>query len=252
MAKTPDYFHGKTILITGAGSGIGRATALVFAREGANVVCADLDPEAAERVANQVIQLGAKATFVQCDVTIRAEVDAMVGQAISDFGKVDFELNSAGGALARKPFLEITDDLWERTYALNVKGTFNSAQAIIPHMLQNGAGVIVNIASVAAKVGGAGNSIHYASSKGAVDTMTMGIGREFARQGIRCLSISPGVVDTAFHNETPETVLQAFNDLTPMGRMAAPEEIAETVLFACSDAAPYMTADTIYVSGGLR
>ena len=252
MAKTPDYFHGKTILITGAGSGIGRATALVFAREGANIVCADLDPEAAERVANQVIQMGAKATFVQCDVTVRAEVNVMVGQAIKDFGKVDFELNSAGGALARKPFLEITEDLWERTYALNVKGTFNSTQAIIPHMLENGAGVIVNIASVAAKVGGAGNSIHYASSKGAVDTMTMGIGREFARRGIRCLSISPGVVDTAFHTETPETVLQAYNDLTPMGRMAAPEEIAETVLFACSDAAPYMTADTIYVSGGLR
>ena len=252
MAKTPDYFHGKTILITGAGSGIGRATALVFAREGANVVCADLDPDAAERVANQVIQMGAKATFVQCDVTVRAEVNVMVGQAIKDFGKVDFELNSAGGALARKPFLEITEDLWERTYALNVKGTFNSTQAIIPHMLENGAGVIVNIASVAAKVGGAGNSIHYASSKGAVDTMTMGIGREFARRGIRCLSISPGVVDTAFHTETPETVLQAYNDLTPMGRMAAPEEIAETVLFACSDAAPYMTADTIYVSGGLR
>jgi 3-oxoacyl-[acyl-carrier protein] reductase len=252
MAKTPDYFHGKTILITGAGSGIGRATALVFAREGANIVCADLDPEAAERVANQVIQMGAKATFVQCDVTVRAEVNVMVGQAIKDFGKVDFELNSAGGALARKPFLEITEDLWERTYALNVKGTFNSTQAIIPHMLENGAGVIVNIASVAAKVGGAGNSIHYASSKGAVDTMTMGVGREFARRGIRCLSISPGVVDTAFHTETPETVLQAYNDLTPMGRMAAPEEIAETVLFACSDAAPYMTADTIYVSGGLR
>jgi len=252
MAKTPDYFHGKTILITGAGSGIGRATALVFAREGANIVCADLDPEAAERVANQVIQMGAKATFVQCDVTVRAEVNVMVGQAIKDFGKVDFELNSAGGALARKPFLEITEDLWERTYSLNVKGTFNSTQAIIPHMLENGAGVIVNIASVAAKVGGAGNSIHYASSKGAVDTMTMGVGREFARRGIRCLSISPGVVDTAFHTETPETVLQAYNDLTPMGRMAAPEEIAETVLFACSDAAPYMTADTIYVSGGLR
>jgi 3-oxoacyl-[acyl-carrier protein] reductase len=252
MPKTPDYFHGKTILITGAGSGIGKATALVFAREGANVVCADLDPEAAERVANQVIQMGAKATFVQCDVTARAEVDAMVAQAIKDFGKVDFELNSAGGALSRKPFLEITEDLWERTYALNVKGTFNSAQAIIPHMLEKGSGVIVNIASVAAKVGGAGNSIHYASSKGAVDTMTMGIGREFARRGIRCLSISPGVVDTAFHAETPETVLQAYNDLTPMGRMAAPEEIAETVLFACSDAAPYMTADTIYVSGGLR
>jgi NAD(P)-dependent dehydrogenase (short-subunit alcohol dehydrogenase family) len=251
MPKTPDYFHDKTILITGAGSGIGRSTALVFAREGANVVCADIDPDA-ERVANQVIQLGAKASFVKCDVTNRVEVDAMVAQAISDFGHVDFELNAAGGALARKSFLEITNDLWERTYALNVKGTFNSAQAVIPHMLEKGGGVIVNIASVAARVGGAGNSVHYASSKGAVDTMTMGIGREFAGRGIRCLSISPGVVDTPFHKETPDEVLSMYSELTPMGRMAQPEEIAETVLFACSDAAPYMTADTIMVSGGLR
>jgi len=252
MPKTPDYFHGKTILITGAGSGIGRSAALIFAREGANVVCSDIDADAAERVANQVIQMGAKATFNRCDVTDRAQVDAMVAQAIEDFGRVDFELNAAGGALARKPFLEITDDLWERTYALNVKGTFNAAQAVIPHMLEKGGGVIVNIASIASKVGGPGNSVHYASSKGAVDTMTMGIGREFAGQGIRCLSISPGVVDTPFHDSTPQEVLDMYSQATPMGRMAQPEEIAETVLFACSDAAPYMTADTIKVSGGLR
>ena len=252
MPKTPDYFHGKTILITGAGSGIGRSAALIFAREGANVVCSDIDADAAERVANQVIQMGAKATFNRCDVTDRPQVDAMVAQAIKDFGRVDFELNAAGGALARKPFLEITDDLWEPTYALNVKGTFNAAQAVIPHMLENGGGVIVNIASIASKVGGPGNSVHYASCKGAVDTMTMGIGREFAGQGIRCLSISPGVVDTPFHDSTPQEVLDMYSQATPMGRMAQPEEIAETVLFACSDAAPYMTADTIKVSGGLR
>ncbi|MDE0409701.1 MAG: SDR family oxidoreductase, partial [Alphaproteobacteria bacterium] len=180
MPRDPDYFKDKTILITGAGSGIGRATALVFAREGSNVVCADIDPDAAERTANQVIQLGAKATFVACDVTVRAEVDAAVAQAVSDFGRVDFELNAAGAALARKPFLEITEELWERTYALNVRGTFNGAQAILPHMLEKGGGVIVNIASVAARIGGAGNSVHYASSKGAVHTMTLGIGREFA------------------------------------------------------------------------
>jgi len=252
MPKTPDYFHGKTILITGAGSGIGRSAVLIFAREGANVVCSDIDADAAERVANQVIQMGAKATFNRCDVTDRPQVDAMVAQAIEDFGRVDFELNAAGGALARKPFLEITDDLWERTYALNVKGTFNAAQAVIPHMLEKGGGVIVNIASIASKVGGPGNSVHYASSKGAVDTMTMGIGREFAGQGIRCLSISPGVVDTPFHDSTPQEVLDMYSQATPMGRMAQPEEIAETVLFACSDAAPYMTADTIKVSGGLR
>jgi 3-oxoacyl-[acyl-carrier protein] reductase len=252
MVKTPDFFKNKTILITGAGSGIGRATANVFAREGANVVCVDVDIAAAERTANQVIQLGSKALYIQCDVTDRAQVETMISKALEQFRIIDFELNSAGGAIARKPFLEITNELWEKTYALNVTGTFNTTQAIIPHMLSQKSGVIVNIASVAAKVGGAGNSIHYASSKGAVDTMTMGIAREFASQGIRCLSISPGVVDTAFHNETPPEVLQGYNILTPMGRMAAPEEIAETILFVCSDAAPYMTADTIYVSGGLR
>jgi 3-oxoacyl-[acyl-carrier protein] reductase len=252
MVKTPDFFKNKTILITGAGSGIGRATANVFAREGANVVCVDVDIAAAERTANQVIQLGSKALYIQCDVTDRAQVETMISKALEQFRIIDFELNSAGGAIARKPFLEITNELWEKTYALNVTGTFNTTQAIIPHMLSQKSGVIVNIASVAAKVGGAGNSIHYASSKGAVDTMTMGIAREFASQGIRCLSISPGVVDTAFHNETPPEVLQGYNSLTPMGRMAAPDEIAETILFVCSDAAPYMTADTIYVSGGLR
>jgi 3-oxoacyl-[acyl-carrier protein] reductase len=196
--------------------------------------------------------MGSKAIHLQCDVTNRKQVANMVKEAIAQFGNIHFELNSAGGALARKPFLEITNELWEKTYALNVTGTFNTAQAIIPHMLDNKYGVIVNIASVAAKVGGAGNSVHYASSKGAVDTMTMGIAREFAGKGIRCLSISPGVVDTAFHDQTPAEVLEGYTNLTPMGRMANPEEIAETILFACSDAAPYMTADTIYVSGGLR
>ncbi len=252
MPKTPDYFEDKAILITGAGSGIGRATALIFAREGANVVCGDIDEEAAERVANQVRQMGCLATHAKCDVTKRAEVDAMVNHGIETFGRIHFELNSAGAALARKPFLEISEDLWDRSYALNVKGTFNSAQAIIPHMLEIGGGTIVNIASLAIKIGGPGNSVHYASAKGAVNVMTNGIGREFAGRGIRCLSISPGPVDTPFHAETPPELLRSFSDEVPMGRMAAPEEIAETVLFACSDAAPFMTADTIFVSGGQR
>ena len=252
MPRDPDYFRNKTILIAGAGSGIGRATALTFAREGANAVCADIDAEAAERTANQVIQMGARASFAACDVTVRADVDAAVAQAIDEFGRVEFELNAAGAALARKPFLEITEELWERTYALNVRGTFNGAQAILPHMLERGGGVIVNIASVAARIGGAGNSVHYASSKGAVHTMTLGIGREFASRGVRCLSISPGIVETPFHDNTPPEVLEAYATQTPIGRMAQPEEIAETVLFACSDAASYLTADTIFVTGGLR
>jgi 3-oxoacyl-[acyl-carrier protein] reductase len=249
---TPDYFKDKTILITGAGSGIGRASALVFAREGANVVCSDIDEAAAKRVADQVIQLGAEASHVTCDVTKRPAVDAMVAHAIERFGRVDFELNSAGAALSRKPFLEISEELWDMSYDLNVKGTFNCAQAIIPHMLDQGGGVIVNLASIAIKMGGAGNSVHYASSKGAVHVMTTGIGREFAGRGIRCLSISPGPVDTPFHAETPPELLEFFKEQVPMGRLATAEEIAETVLFACSEGAAYMTADTIFVSGGMR
>ena len=164
MPRTVNYYKGKTIVITGAGSGIGRATAKVFGREGANVVATDIDVEGAERTANEVIQIGAKATFARCDVTVRAEVDAALKHAVEDFGRLHFALNSAGGAMGRRPFLDIDQELWERTYALNVRGTFNGCQAIIPHMLEEGGGVIVNIASVAAWIGGAGNSVHYASS----------------------------------------------------------------------------------------
>lgn len=252
MVKTPDYFQGKTLLVTGAGSGIGRAAALVFAREGANVVCTDIDIEAAERTANEVIQQGALATGIACDVTQRQQVDSMVNAAVKAFDHIDFVLNSAGAALERKPFLEISEELWNKSYDLNVKGTFNTMQSVLPHMLENGSGVLVNIASLAIKIGGGGNSVHYASSKGAVHVMTTGVGREFARQGIRCLSISPGPVDTPFHDETPPELLEQFLNMVPMGRLAAPEEIAETVLFACSDAASYLTADTIFVSGGMR
>ena len=226
MPKTPDYFKDKTILITGAGSGIGRATALVFAREGSNVVSADLDAEAAERTANQVVQMGAKATHVQADVTKRSEVDAMVQHAISTYGRVHFGFNSAGAALARAPFLEISEDLWDRSYDLNVKGTFHSMQAIIPHMLEHGSGVIVNVASLAIKMGGPGHSVHYASAKGAVHVMTTGVGREFAGRGIRVLSISPGPVDTPFHDRTPPELLENFKSQVPMERMAQPEEMA--------------------------
>jgi 3-oxoacyl-[acyl-carrier protein] reductase len=252
MPKTPDYFHGRTIIITGAASGIGRATALIFAREGANVVCADIDAENARRTAESVVQLGAKALAVPTDVTKREAIDELVRRAIAEFGKVDFLFNSAGAAGRRSKFLDIDEALLDRTFDLNVKGTFHSMQAVLPHMLENGGGVIVNVASMSHKRGGPGASIHYAAAKGAVLTMTLGVAREFADRGIRCLSISPGPVNTAFAaaaNSSPDLVKKFIEDV-PMKRMAEPEEIGELVLFMCSDACGYMTADTVYVSGG--
>ena len=252
MPKTPDYFNGKTVLITGAASGIGRATALIFAREGANVVCADIDADGARRPAAQVTQRGPKALAVTADVTRREQVNDMVRRAIDTFGTVNFLFNSAGAALRRSKFLDIDDALFERTYALNVNGVFYAMQAILPHMLERGRGVIVNVASMSHKRGGPGTSVHYASAKGAVLTMTLGVAREFADRGIRCLSISPGPIDTAFQAaaQTAPEVIQRFRDDVPMKRFGEPEEIGELVLFMCSDACEYMTADTVYVNGG--
>jgi NAD(P)-dependent dehydrogenase (short-subunit alcohol dehydrogenase family) len=252
MPKTPDYFAGKTIIITGAASGIGRATALIFAREGANVVCADLNRDGARATADQVAAKGMKSLALATDVTSRAEVDAMVRQAIEAFGSVAFLFNSAGAALRRSKFLDIDDALFDNTFALNVKGTFYAMQAVLPHMEKNGHGVIVNMASMAHRRGGPGSSIHYAAAKGAVVSMTLGVAREFADRGIRCLSISPGPIKTPFQAaaQTSPELVQRFLEDVPMKRFGEPEEIGELVLFMCSDACPFMTADSVYVNGG--
>lgn len=252
MPKTPDYFHGKTIVITGAASGIGRATALIFAREGANVVCADINEDGVKQTVAQVNAIGSQALALNIDVAKRAAVEDMVELALNNFGRVHFLFNSAGSALRRSKFLDIDDDLLERTFDLNLKGTFYGMQAVLPHMLENKFGVIVNVGSMAHRRGGPGTSVHYAAAKGAVVTMTMGVAREFASQGIRALSISPGPIDTAFAaaSATSPELKQKMLDDVPMGRFGTAEEIGELVLFMCSDACEYMTADTVYVNGG--
>ncbi|MGA7490399.1 MAG: SDR family oxidoreductase [Xanthobacteraceae bacterium] len=252
MPKTPDYFAGKTIIVTGAASGIGRATALIFARERANVVCADLNHDGARQTAEQVLAQGGKALVLRTDVTSRTQVDDMVRQAVDAFGTIQFQFNSAGAALRRSKFLDIDEKLLDDTFELNVKGTFHCMQAILPHMQGNRHGVIVNMASMAHRRGGPGSSVHYAAAKGAVVSMTLGVAREFAHLGIRCLSISPGPVRTPFQDaaQTSPELMQRFLDDVPMRRFGEPEEIGELVLFMCSDACTFMTADTVYVNGG--
>ena len=252
MPKSPDYFAGKTIIITGAASGIGRAAALIFARAKANVVCADIDEAGVEKTAEKINAIGSQALALAIDVTKRAAVDDMVQLAIDGFGSVQFLFNSAGAAIRRAKFLEIDDELIRKTFELNVNGTLYAMQAVIPHMLAHKHGVIVNMASMAHRRGGPGSSVHYAAAKGAVVSMTLGVAREFATSGIRALSISPGPVRTPFQDaaqSSPELVRRFLDDV-PMGRFGEPEEIGELVLFTCSDACPFMTADTVYVNGG--
>jgi 3-oxoacyl-[acyl-carrier protein] reductase len=176
----------------------------------------------------------------------------MAKRATAAFGSVQFLFNSAGAAIRRAKFLEIDEALLEQTFALNVNGTFYAMQALLPHMLANRHGVIVNMASMAHRRGGPGSSIHYAAAKGAVVSMTLGVAREFATQGIRALSISPGPIKTPFQSaaqSSPE-LIQRFLEDVPMQRFGQPQEIGELVLFICSDACEFMTADTVYVNGG--
>ena len=244
--------EGRVAVVTGAGSGIGRATAGALASAGAAVVCADIDDSGVKETAEKINAIGSQALALTIDVTKRGAVKDMVQLAIDGFGAVHFLFNSAGAAIRRAKFLEIDDDLLDRTFNLNVKGTLYPMQAVLPHMLANKFGVIVNMGSMSHRRGGPGSSVHYAAAKGAVVTMTMGVAREFAAQGIRALSISPGPVRTPFQaaaSSSPELV-QRFLDDVPMKRFGEPEEIGELVLFMCSDACTFMTADTVYVNGG--
>jgi len=252
MARTPDYFKGKTVVITGGGSGIGRAAALLFAREGARVVAADIDADAGAETCRQLEAAGVEALFVPCDVTRRADLRDLMAAAIARFGRIDALFNSAGSALRRCGFLDIDDDLFERSFDLNVKGTFWAMQEVLPHMLDHGGGVIINMGSMAHKRGGPGGSVHYAAAKGAVVTMTLGVAREFADRGIRCLSVSPASVETPFLDAsgTSQAMRERILSGIPMKRMATADEIGELVVFLCSDACQFMTADTVYVSGG--
>jgi len=216
------------------------------------VVCADINEQGAHDTAEAVNGAGSQALVLKVDVCSRPQVDEMAQRAIDAFGGVQFLFNSAGAAIRRAKFLEIDDALMKTTFELNVNGTLYGMQAVLPHMLKNKLGVIVNMASMAHRRGGPGSSIHYAAAKGAVVSMTMGVAREFASQGIRALSISPGPIRTPFQDaaqSSPELV-QRFLDDVPMKRFGKPEEIGELVLFMCSDACPFMTADTVYVNGG--
>ena len=250
MPKTPGFFQNRTILITGGASGIGRATAKIFAREGANVIVADINGDGARNVAESIESVDVVAQAVTVDVTDRSAVDEMLSAGVKTFDRIDYLFNSAGSVGRRSAFLDIDADLWRQTYSLNVDGVFNTMQSVLPHMLENSYGVIVNIASMAHRRGGPGHSTHYASAKGAVVTLTMGVAREFVQQGIRALSISPGPIDTAFQSISSPDLKQRMTDDVPMKRMGTPEEIGEMVLFICSDACEFMTADTLYINGG--
>jgi len=246
---------GKTAIVTGAGSGIGRAIALRFARAGARVAVVDVVDESARATANEAESLGATSVVVACDVSRQADVTDAFTHVEACLGSVDILVNSAGVAHIGNVEQTTEEDL-DRLYAVNVKGVYNCLKAAVATMKGRG-GVILNIASVASTVG-IPDRFAYSMTKGAVLTMTYSVARDYVSHGIRCNAISPARVHTPFVDgylakNYPGREREMFDQLSrtqPIGRMGQPDEVAELALFLCSDAAAFITGSNVPIDGG--
>ncbi|NSX15176.1 SDR family oxidoreductase [Cupriavidus taiwanensis] len=244
----------KVAIVTGGGSGFGEGIAHTFAREGANVVVADLREEAAERVAAAIRDAGGRARAVRADVSREADTEAMREAALATFGDVHIVVNNAGTTHRNKPILEITEDEFDRVYAVNVKSIYWSARAFVPHFRQRGGGVFVNIASTAG-IRPRPGLVWYNGSKGAVITASKAMAAELGPDNIRVNCVNPVIGATALLEEfmgmpdTPENRAK-FLATIPMGRMSTPQDVANACLYLASDEAAFITGTCIEVDGG--
>ena len=246
--------EGRISLVTGAGSGIGRATSLVMAREGATLVVSDINADSGEETLSAVKEAGGDGMFVHADVSRPDDVAALVGQVVSAYGRLDCAYNNAGieGFMAGR-LHEYPEDIWDRVIDINLKGVWLCLKHEIPQMLQQGSGAIVNTASGAGLVGSRQMSA-YVASKHAVVGLTKAAALEYARDGIRVNAVCPGMIDTPMvqrliggRNAEYEATIPVRQ---PIGRLGTPEEIAESVTWLCSDAASLVTGLAMAVDGG--
>ncbi len=246
---------GKVAIITGAGSGIGRASALLFAQEGARVVVADIAQAAGEETVGLIRSQGGQAVFVRVDVANAEQVAAMVQTALDAYGRLDILFNNAGLTLPAR-VTETDDSLWSRSLDVNLKGVMLGCKYAIPAMLQSGGGSIVNTASMLGLVASP-RQAPYSAAKGGVVMLTKQVAVDYARDGIRCNCICPSEVDTPMHRQfiaespDPEATKRRLMERIPLGRVAHPDELARVALFLASDDSSYITGVALPVDGGL-
>jgi NAD(P)-dependent dehydrogenase (short-subunit alcohol dehydrogenase family) len=252
---------GKSAIITGAGRGIGKATALMFAREGADVLVPDLDPASSEQVAGEIRALGRKGVSARVDVTRSADIQRMVETALREFGKIDILVNNAGITQVRNP-LEMTEADWDRTLNLNLKAVFFCSQAVAREMVKRKSGVILNASSISGRAGKP-LLIDYCASKFGVIGITQGLAVALARHGVRVNAVAPGIVDTemwagidrewsTLEGKPLGSIKEARVASIPLGRIETPEDVAKLYTFLASDEASYITGQTVNVCGGLQ
>jgi 3-oxoacyl-[acyl-carrier protein] reductase len=238
----------KVSIITGSARGIGRATALKFAAEGAHVVVCDLDRTSIDAVVKTITGQGGKASGFVVDVTDRGSIDAMVSAVIAKYGRIDTLVNNAG-IVQDARMINMTDDQFDKVIDVNLKGTYNCTKAVIDAMLMQQSGVILNASSIVGIYGNFGQT-NYAASKFGVIGMAKTWAREFGRNGIRANAVCPGMIETDIIKGIPDKVLQTITERVPLGRLGKPEEIANTYAFLASDEASFINGAVIEVSGG--
>lgn len=249
------WLQDKVAVITGAGSGMGRATALLFAQEGARVVLGDVDEKGGRSAAQEIKDLGGEATFVRCDVSKEADVIRLMATARRKYGGLNTVFNNAGIEQPLTPSHEVSEELFDRVIGINLKGTFFGCKHAIPLLRKAGGGTIVNNSSVSAFANVGGN-LSYGASKGAIMSLTRILAIEYAKENIRVNAICPGVIDTPMNQrnldqaEDKEAVRQRWMSVTPLGRMGTPEEIARTVLYLASDMSSFTTGIGLLIDGG--
>jgi 2-hydroxycyclohexanecarboxyl-CoA dehydrogenase len=248
-------FEGKVVLVTGGGGGIGGALCRGFAAEGAAVAVLDRSFPAAAAVADGITRAGGRALAVECDITDRTSVDTAVATVTADLGPIDVLVNNAGWDLF-VPFLRTEPDDWTRLIDVNLVGALHLHHAVLPAMVERGAGRVVNVASDAARVGSSGEAV-YAACKAGLVAFTKTLAREHARHGITLNVVCPGPTDTALlatvteAAANPDKLREAFRRAIPMGRLGQPDDLVGAVLFFAGDGAAFVTGQVLSVSGGL-
>lgn len=246
------HFTGKVALVTGGSSGMGRASALAFAREGANVVVADTSVEGGEETVGRIKEMGAAALFVPTDVSQATAVEALVNTAIATYGRLDCAFNNAGINEEHGPLTDCTEAQWDRIISINLKGIWLCMKYEIPHMLKLGGGAIVNTASVVGLTGGRSFPAYVASKHGIIG-LTKAAALDYGKNGIRVNAVCPGTIYTPMYEhrigDDPETTARIISEI-PLGRLGQPEDVAEAVVWLCSDAASFVTGHSLVVDGG--
>lgn len=240
---------GKVALVTGGGQGIGRAVALMLARNGADVAISDINLETARTAAEEIEKIGRRAVAVEANVARFEDGERMVRETVEALGRVDILINNAG-ITRDKLMLRMSEEDWDVVLDVNLKGAFNCTRTAVRYMGKQRSGRIVNIASIVGLMGNAGQA-NYAASKAGLIGFTKTVAREFASRGITVNAVAPGYIDTPMTQALPENVKEELKKLIPMNRLGTPEDIAKAVFFLVTSAADYVTGQVLQVNGGL-